>query len=80
MMYVVHILTEGTPEERLKKVFYALNEGEWFSSQIAALATMDQYNAFRLEGLTDEEYTAGTFSLWGVSKLKYDGLVTTYSN
>lgn len=78
-MYVVHIMAEGTPEEKLKKVFYALNGGFWFSSHIAALATMDQYNAFRLEELTDEEYVTGNFNLWGVSKLRYDGLVTTYS-
>lgn len=78
-VYVVALMFEGEMEQR-KEIFDALMDDNWYSSELGALATMDQWNAHYLDQLTDEQYESGDFSLLGVFKLENAGLVGTYDS
>lgn len=79
MLYVVALMVQGEMEQR-KEIFDAVAADDWFSSEISALATMDQYNYHVLEDLTDRHYRQAMFHVYGVFKLASQGLVGTHDN
>lgn len=79
MIYVVALMVEGKMEQR-KEILDAIAADDWFVSELAALATADQYNARVLEELLDRQYASGDFNLMGVFKFSLEGLVGTYDN
>lgn len=78
MIYAVVEL--GGKNDMRTEIYDAINAGDWYTSAIPALADADQYNAYVLEKISEEEYINGDFTLMGVVKLGSTGLVTTYSD
>lgn len=78
-IYVIAKMVPGELEQR-KAILDALISDDWFSSEINALATMDQYNYHVLEDLSDRHYRQAMFHLFGVFKLSSQGLVGTYDS
>lgn len=78
MIYVV--VEMGGLLDMRREICEALAAGDWYTSSIASLAEMDQYNYHALGMITDEQYFSGDFTLMGVVKLGDEGLVTSYSN
>lgn len=78
-IWVVAKMVPGEMEQR-KAILDAMISDDWFSSELGALATMDQYNCHVLEDLTDRHYRQALFYLYGVFKLSSQGLVGTYDS
>lgn len=73
-IYVIAEMVEGEMEQR-KAILDALICDDWFSSELGALATMDQWNQYRLEQLAQVQYDRGEFYLLGTFKMDLAGLV-----
>lgn len=73
----IYVLARMLEDPMLQKyqILDAVTRGDWFTSEIAALATMDQNNCETLENLTDEEYFSGNFHLMGSFKFEFKGVV-----
>ncbi len=74
VIYVVAKMVPGELHQR-KAILDALLDDNWYSSAISAEATMDQWNSYLLEGLTEEEYKSGNFFLEGTFEFPLKGLV-----
>lgn len=72
-MYVVAPMT-GSRDE-ITWVRNSILMQDWFNTEIAALAAMDQYNGEALEKLSKEQYENGDFFLNGVYKFEFAGVV-----
>lgn len=53
----------------------ALIAGDWYVSDIPAMATMDQLNGEILENISREAYESGEFTLYGCFRFSFEGLV-----
>ena len=73
-IYVIAEMVEGEMEQR-KAILDALICNDWFSGELGALATMDQWNQYRLEQLAQVQYDRGEFYLLGTFKMDLAGLV-----
>lgn len=73
----IYVLAHMIEHPMLQKyqILGSVSQGDWYTSEIAALACMDQYNGDILERLDDEEYHAGNFNLYGTFKFDFGGLV-----
>lgn len=78
-IYVVAMRLEGDMEQR-KEILDAVMNDDWYSSEMGALATMDQWNAHFLEQLTDEQYESGDFTLLGVFNLEFTKLANPHDH
>lgn len=78
-IYVVAAMVEGEMEQR-KELLDALAADDWFTTELSALATMDQWNHFALENLAQAQYDAGEFFLLGTFKMSLQGLVGTFDS
>lgn len=78
-IYVIAKMIPGEMQQR-KAILDAIMDDDWYTSEIGALATMDQLNQHVIEGLTDGMYQQAVFLLYGVFKLKSEGLVGTYDS
>ena len=65
---------KGTEKEQFEEVLDAYAAGDWWTSSIAAHATMDQWNAYWLERTSDEDYAAGNFTVLGTFEFEFKGL------
>lgn len=71
-MYVVAVLTRDRKEQR-DWIKTAILMQDWYTSEISALATMDQYNYDIIEKLSKERYEKGDFHLYGVFRFEFLG-------
>lgn len=78
-LYILAFMSED-PVETKSNVLDGISAGDWYTSEIAALVTMDQWNAAHIDNLGDEEYASGDFELLGVFKYELAGLVGMYDN
>lgn len=78
-IWVVAKMVEGEMQQR-KAILDALISDDWFSSELGALATMDQWNQYHLEQLAQVQYDRGEFYLLGTFKMELAGLVGTFDN
>ena len=80
MIRALYVVCEikGDEKEQFEEILDAYAAGDWWTSVIAAQATMDSWNAFHMSKLTDEDYFAGNFSTLGTFKFALEGLVTNY--
>lgn len=78
-LYIIALMSED-PIETKSNILDGVSAGDWYTSEIAALATMNQWNAAYLENLSEEEYASGDFELLGVFEYQLVGLVGTYDN
>lgn len=76
-LYVVCEI-KATEEEQFEEVLDGFVAGDWWTSVIAAQATMDQWNAYHMSKLSDEDYLAGNFTTLGTFKFALQGLVTSH--
>ena len=76
-LYVV-CEVKGNAEEQFHEILDGFAAGDWWTSVIAAQATMDQWNAYHMSKLSDEDYFAGNFATLGTFKFELQGLVTSY--
>lgn len=76
-IYVVCTI-KGDENEQFEEILDAYSSGDWWVSVIAAQATMDQWNAYHISKLTDEDYFTGNFTTLGTFKFELKGLVTSY--
>lgn len=78
-IYVVARMVEGEMQQR-KEILDAIMMDDWYTGELSALATMDQWNHHFLEDATQEEYEAGDFLLLGTFRMSLEGLVGTYDS
>lgn len=79
VIYVVAKMVPGEMNQR-KAIFDAMLNDNWYSSAISAEATMDQWNGYELESLTDREYKQALFTLYGTFEFPLKGLVNHRDN
>jgi len=72
-IYVVAEI-KGDEKEQYEEVLDAYASGDWWTSSIAAHATMDQWNQYWLEKLTDKDYAEGNFTTLGTFEFEFKGL------
>lgn len=76
-LYVVCEIKDNEVDQ-FEEILDAYASGDWWTSVIAAQATMDQWNAYLMSKLSDEDYLAGNFTTLGTFKFELQGLVTSY--
>ncbi len=79
IVYVVAKMVPGKVEQR-KAIFDAMLNDNWYASAISAEATMDQWNGYELESLTDREYQQALFTLYGTFEFPLKGLVNHHDD
>lgn len=78
-VYVLALVVSDKPLQQ-EVILQSLQSGDWYTSSLGALATMDQNNQFIIEHIDQEQYEKGQFRLYGVFEFELTGLAGTYEN